>query len=64
MFWWDFLVGDTPEITVAVIVILGLVAVISKVWHANTLAYVSLPVLLILALILSLSRARRGVKSE
>jgi hypothetical protein len=64
MFWWDFLVGDTPEITIAVLVVLGLVAVISKFWHANTVAYVCLPVLMIVALTLSVNRARRGAKNE
>ena len=64
MFWWDFLVGDTPEITVAVLVVLGLIAVVSNVWHANTLAYVGLPVLVILTLIASVNRARRGVQGD
>ncbi len=37
-FWWDFLVGDTPEITVVVILILGVIALASEVAHLNVLA--------------------------
>ena len=64
MFWWDFIVGDTPEITVAVIVVLTVVALLSNVWHANTLAYVGLPVLVILALVMSVGRARRRARGD
>jgi hypothetical protein len=59
MFWWDFLVGDTPEITVVVLFILGVVALASEVAHLNVLAYVALPVLAIAALSISVARARR-----
>jgi hypothetical protein len=59
MFWWDFLVGDTPEITVVVLVILGVVALASEVGHLNVLAYIALPVLAISALAISVARARR-----
>ena len=58
-FWWDFLVGDTPEITVAVLVILGAVALLSEVAHVNALAYVAVPLLVTVTLALSLFRARR-----
>ena len=50
-FWWDFLVGDTPELFVAAVVILGVVAVIRLGAHENALAVAALGV--------SLSRARR-----
>jgi hypothetical protein len=63
MFWWDFLVGDTPEITIVVILILGVVALASEVAHLNVLAYVALPVLAIAALSISVARARRRTKS-
>jgi hypothetical protein len=62
-FWWDFLVGDTPEITVVVLLILGVVALASEVGHLNVLAYIALPVLAIAALVLSVARARRRMKS-
>jgi hypothetical protein len=60
MFWWDFLVGDTPEITVVVLLIRGVVALASEVGHLNVLAYVALPVLAIAALTISVARARRS----
>ncbi len=62
-FWWDFLVGDTPEIFLAALVVLGIVALVSLVGHWNALAVVALPLLAILTLGLSIvraSRARRG----
>lgn len=58
-FWWDFLVGDTPEITVAVILILGAVALLADVAHVNALAYVAVPLLVTATLGLSLVRVRR-----
>lgn len=57
MFWWDFLVGDTPELFVAALVIIGAVSLISESWHANTVAVIVLPVLAILALSISVKRA-------
>lgn len=63
MFWWDFLVGDTPEITVVVIFILGFIALASEVAHLNVVAYIALPVLAITALSISVARARRRTKS-
>ncbi|MDA8277485.1 MAG: hypothetical protein M0Z45_04710 [Actinomycetota bacterium] len=29
-FWYDFLIGDTPEITLAIVVILAVVALLGK----------------------------------
>jgi hypothetical protein len=63
LFWWDFLVGDTPEITVVVLLILGVVALARDVAHLNVLAYVALPVLAITGLALSVMRARRRMKT-
>jgi hypothetical protein len=60
-FWWDFLVGDTPEITVAVVIIVGAVALVADVIHVNALAYVALPLLVIATLTLSV---RVATKSE
>ncbi|HEY1825751.1 MAG TPA: hypothetical protein VGG21_07310 [Acidimicrobiales bacterium] len=62
-FWWDFLVGDTPEITVVVLVVLGVVALASESAHQNVLAYVALPALVVGGLALSLMRARRRMKN-
>lgn len=58
-FWWDFLVGDTPEITVAVLFIVGAVALLADVAHVNVLAYVAVPLLVTATLGLSLLRARK-----
>ncbi len=59
-FWWDFLVGDTPEITVAVVIIVGAVALVADVIHVNVLAYVALPVLVIVTLALSMRVAAKS----
>jgi hypothetical protein len=64
MFWWDFLVGDTPELFVAALVIIGAVALISESWHANTAAVIVLPVLAILALSISVRRASDAAKRK
>jgi hypothetical protein len=64
MFWWDFLVGDTPELFVAALVIIGAVSLISERWHANTTAVVVLPLLAIIALALSVKRASDGAKRK
>jgi hypothetical protein len=58
-FWWDFLVGDTPELTVAVIVILGVVALLAKT-ASSTVAWILLPILVIVAYVLSVLRGRRS----
>jgi hypothetical protein len=60
MFWWDFLVGDTPEIFVAVLVIIGVVALLSESGHFNAAAIVVLPVLGVGTLGASLWRAKRA----
>jgi hypothetical protein len=56
-FWWDFLVGDTPEIFLAVVATLVVTAVLSLVMHANMVAGVVLPVLVTLSLATSVARA-------
>ncbi|HXC18487.1 MAG TPA: hypothetical protein VNT80_01130 [Acidimicrobiales bacterium] len=58
-FWWDFLVGDTPELFVAALVIIGVIALLSERGHFNAAAIVVLPVLATLALAGSLVRAVR-----
>jgi hypothetical protein len=59
MFWWDFLVGDTPEIFVAVLIIIGVVALLSESGHFNAAAAIVLPVLGVGTLGASLWRAKR-----
>ncbi|MHB2028585.1 MAG: hypothetical protein ACYCPT_07180 [Acidimicrobiales bacterium] len=59
-FWWDFFIGDTPEIFVAVLVIIGVIALVSGVggWHA--VAAIVLTVFCITALVSTLWRAKRA----
>ena len=64
MFWWDFLVGDTPELFVAVIVIIGVVALLSVAGHFNTAAVIVLPLLAISALAISVRRAQRAARRK
>jgi hypothetical protein len=53
------LVGDTPEITVAVLAIVLIVAVLRDVSHANEAAYATLVVLSVGTLALSAARGRK-----
>jgi ABC-type transport system involved in cytochrome bd biosynthesis fused ATPase/permease subunit len=62
MFWWDFLVGDTPEIFVAVLVIIGAIALLSLSGHFNAAAATLLPMLAVLALGASVWRAARSMR--
>ena len=64
MFWWDFLVGDTPELFVTVVLTIGLVALLSVAGHFNSVAIVALPVLAIGALALSLWRVSRAERKK
>jgi asparagine N-glycosylation enzyme membrane subunit Stt3 len=54
-FWWDFLVGDTPELFVAVIVLVGLAFALRR---DRTADVVVLPLLAIAALAASAWRGR------
>jgi hypothetical protein len=62
MFWWDFLVGDTPELFVAVVLTIGVVALLSLDGRFNAVAAISLPTLAVSALALSLWRASRAAR--
>jgi hypothetical protein len=55
-FWWDFLVGDTPELFVATLVIVGLAFLLR---HQHGVAYVILPLLTVVFLLASTLRGRR-----
>ena len=59
LFWWDFLVGDTPELFIAAVVTIGVVALLSVAAHENALAVVALPLLAVASLALSVRRAQR-----
>jgi len=58
-FWWDFLVGDTPELFIAGLVVLGVAFLLVKE-VGSTAAWVTAPLLVVLALVLSVLRGRRG----
>ncbi len=59
MFWWDFLIGDTPELFVAALVTIGVVALLRGVGHQNAAAVIALPVLAVVSLVLSVRRAAK-----
>jgi hypothetical protein len=58
-FWWDFLIGDTPELFVAALSVIGVIALLSEVAGVNAAAIIVLPLLVIASLGLSLYRAQR-----
>ena len=49
-FWWEFLVGDTPELLVGVVLAVGLVALFAHHGVARAVTVASLPVLVVLML--------------
>ena len=63
MFWWDFLVGDTPELFIASLVIIGAIAGLRGAGY-NTAAVIALPVLAILSLAISVQRAVNSAKKK
>lgn len=58
MFWWEFLVGDTPELTVGGLVVLGLALLLGAPHRIAGMVVVPLAVLV--ALSVSLARATRA----
>ena len=57
-FWWDFLVGDSPELLVGVLIALGLVALLVKGPSLNAAAVVAFPILVVVLLGSSVHRGR------
>jgi hypothetical protein len=55
-FWWDFLVGDTPELFVATLILVGLALLLR---HEHVLAVVLLPALAVAFLLTSTFRGRK-----
>ncbi|MDA8290647.1 MAG: hypothetical protein M0Z33_03055 [Actinomycetota bacterium] len=55
-FWWDFLVGDTPEVFVGVLVVVGAAVGLR---HERTGDVVVTPLLTVAVLALSTYRGRR-----
>jgi hypothetical protein len=56
LFWWDFLVGDTPELLIAVVLIIALALLLR---HHHDIAIIVLPVVTVLFLLVSTFRGRQ-----
>ncbi|HXA33751.1 MAG TPA: hypothetical protein VNV87_15970 [Acidimicrobiales bacterium] len=54
-FWWEFLVGDTPELLVATLVIVGSALLLR---HHQTAGFILVPLITVVALTLSILRGR------
>jgi len=55
-FWWDFLVGDTPELALGALVVIGLAAALASLGAA---AAVLLPLAVVAVLAASVFRGAR-----
>jgi len=62
-FWWEFLVGDTPELLVGVVIVLGLTAWLCVGHSYRTSAAVVLPLLVAALLGTSVRWASRHGRS-
>lgn len=60
-FWWEFLVGDTPELFLATLAVVGIAFALR---HERTAAAVTLPVLAALVLLASTWRGRARRRKE
>ena len=58
-FWWDFLIGDTPELFAGVVVVLGILALLCLRPGLRTAAALAAPVLVAGVLTASVHRAAR-----
>jgi len=54
-FWWDFLVGDTPELFVVTLVVVGIAFALSGL---HLLPVIVIPGLVALAVVVSAARGR------
>jgi hypothetical protein len=59
-FWWEFLVGDTPELLVGAVLAVVVVAFFAHHGVARAVTVASLPVLVIAMLGASVRRAQRA----
>jgi hypothetical protein len=58
-FWWEFLIGDTPELFVGAVAVIGVVALLSLKADLRTFAAMAAPVLVSGVLTASVYRAAR-----
>jgi hypothetical protein len=63
-FWWEFLVGETPELFVGGVAVVGLTAVLCVDHRLRTAAAFVLPVLVALLLAGSVARAARAARRD
>lgn len=59
LFWWDFLVGDTPELLPGVLLVLGAGALVVHLSAPRAVVVVALPVVAAAVLLLSVLRGAR-----
>ena len=62
-FWWEFLIGDTPELFVGAAAVVGLVALLCVDASLRMACAVILPVLVLALLTLSVWKASRASSS-
>jgi hypothetical protein len=60
-FWWDFLIGDTPELALATMVIVGLAFLLD---HHRLIGALLLPLSAAAFLLASTLRGRRGTSGR
>jgi hypothetical protein len=60
-FWWEFLVGDTPELLIGGVLVVGLVALFAHHGVARAVTVALMPILVIALLVASVRRAQRAV---
>lgn len=59
-FWWEFLIGDTPELFLGAVIAVGLVALCCRDPSLRTAGAVILPALVAALLAASVWKAARG----
>ena len=63
-FWWEFLVGDTPELLVGAVLAVIVVAVLAHHGVARAVTVGAMPVLVIVLLGTSVRRAQRSARTQ
>lgn len=61
-FWWEFLVGDTPELLVGAVLAVSVVALLTHHGVARAITVASMPVLVTSLLGTSVRRAQRAAR--
>ena len=62
-FWWEFLVGDTPELLIGAVVVVAVVALLAHNGAARVVTVGATPVLVIAMLGTSIRRAQRAART-